>query len=204
MWVKSTAIAMLLYPLISHVSIVVDKSQWAGIYLLAVFLLLLLQSVRARAFRLTAVWLVLSAVGVWLIRQGDAVTLMLIPPVAINCGLLLLFGQSLKAGETPLITRYAQILDGELSQELKNYTRYVTRIWVLFFFLMLIESVALAMYASVETWSLFTNVINYLLIAVLFLSEYVYRKIRFNQQTNNNFFQFVWGVLKLRARHSGH
>lgn len=44
---------------------------------------------------------------------------------------------------------------------------------------MTIESLILALFSSLAVWSLFTNILNYLFIAALFVIEYGYRRLRF-------------------------
>jgi uncharacterized membrane protein len=53
----------------------------------------------------------------------------------------------------------------------------------------LIESVVLAIFAPIEIWSLFTNLLNYLMIVGLFLLELVYRIIRFRRLPSPRYLQ---------------
>ena len=46
---------------------------------------------------------------------------------------------------------------------------------------MMLEAVLLAAYASLEVWSLITNILNYVFIATLFVGEYIYRIVRFRK-----------------------
>lgn len=52
--------------------------------------------------------------------------------VLLTC-LLLIFLMSLRANQTPLITRYALLMDAEDTMGERRYTRQVTWLWVVFF-----------------------------------------------------------------------
>ena len=64
---------------------------------------------------------------------------------------------------------------GNLDPELARYTRLLTIAWTVFFAVMVIESLALALFAAFHVWSLFTNCVNYLLVLVFFIVEYQLR-----------------------------
>ena len=59
------------------------------------------------------------------------------------------------------------------------YTLRLTRAWVVFFALMAGISITLAITGPVAAWSLFSNVLNYLLVALFFVLEYIYRRVRY-------------------------
>jgi uncharacterized membrane protein len=101
-------------------------------------------------------------------------------PLAVNLALCWLFGRTLAAGREPMIARFARLERGaELPADLARYARALTAAWSGFFFAMAAVSLGLALWGSVLAWSLFTNVINYALVALFFVGEYVVRRIRF-------------------------
>ena len=100
-------------------------------------------------------------------------------PVLIYCALLVVFATTLRPGRVPLISHFAQMEQGELSAELRTYTRRLTVIWCAFFAVMAGLAMGLAAWAPVQIWSLHTFFFSYLLIAMLFLGEYVYRRWRY-------------------------
>ncbi|MFQ5935229.1 MAG: hypothetical protein ACE5LB_02310 [Acidiferrobacterales bacterium] len=116
-------------------------------------------------------------------QWGPAYALFL-PPVLINLSLLVLFGKSLLPGREPLIARLSRLELGKHPHELAVYARQVTWLWTAFFAAITIESVLLAAYAPLETWSLFTNILNYVFVAMLFIGEYIYRVMRFRKYTH--------------------
>src|SRR5574341_2539028 len=117
-----------------------------------------------------------AAVAYFALPQAD--WLLYVPPVAINLALCWLFGRTLRNGRVPLIARFAMMEQGELSEELARYTRTLTWLWTLLFAAAAAASLVLALSGSRDAWSLFTNLINYLLVAALFLGEFAYRRLR--------------------------
>jgi uncharacterized membrane protein len=101
-------------------------------------------------------------------------------PIAVNLALCALFGRTLARGREPMIARFARLERGdELPGDLARYTRVLTVLWTAFFAAMASISLGLALWGSTLAWSVFTNVVNYLLIAAFFFGEYVYRRLRF-------------------------
>jgi uncharacterized membrane protein len=109
----------------------------------------------------------------------DARQLILLPPVLINVALCAFFGHTLRVGKEPLVSRFARLERGSLEPELARYTRMLTWVWTLFFGGMAMLSGLLAMHATPAGWSLFTNIISYALVGVLFIAEYLYRRVRY-------------------------
>jgi uncharacterized membrane protein len=100
-------------------------------------------------------------------------------PVLIN--LLLLFGFASSLRETPMIERFARLQKAEISPEQVRYCRRVTLVWCAFFAGNAAVSSALACFASLASWALYTGLIAYVLIGLLGASEYVVRKARFRE-----------------------
>lgn len=113
--------------------------------------------------------------------------LLRVPPVIIYAALAAWFGRTLLPGREPFISRFASLERGELEPELASYTRLLTVIWSAFFAGMAAVSAALAVLADAGTWSLFTNGVNYVLIAALFVGEYVYRRVRYSHYRHASF-----------------
>jgi len=145
-------------------------------------------------------WLLLPLIPLtlyllWL--SQTAATLFLLPPVLINLVLALIFGSTLLPGATPLITQFAQIMKGDLDAKALSYSRQVTIAWVLFFILMSVEALLLALYASPFIWSLFTNFLNYLFLLLFFLVEYRLRIHHFTEMEHPRFIDFMRSLAKI-------
>src|ERR1700752_2871694 len=120
-----------------------------------------------------------------------------IPPVALPAALGMLFGESLLPGRTALITRIARASrGGMLPPDLARYTRGVTMAWTAVLFALALTALMLALWAPLNVWSVFTNLVSYLILAALFPLEYLWRRLRFRHLEHPGFV----GYVKLLAR----
>lgn len=111
---------------------------------------------------------------------------------SMNIFMLWLFARTLWYGRVPLITGVARQLEGgELAPEVARYTLRVTQAWSLFFAAQLLCSAALLLFATLPTWSLFVNVLNAPLIALMFVVEYGVRSVLHPGQANNTIPQVI-------------
>jgi uncharacterized membrane protein len=97
----------------------------------------------------------------------------------LYCSLLLLFGRSLRSGRTPFVTSMARRLESDLTPAMVIYTRHVTQAWCCVFAGQLLLSGLLFTLAPHEVWSLFVNVLDGPLVAMVFAVEYGIRRLRF-------------------------
>ena len=118
-------------------------------------------------------------------------------PTLINLGLAIFFGQSLLANRTPVITRLATLLRKEMVPRVVVYTRHVTQLWTIFFIVLTIETLLLAVYAPIETWSLFTNLLNYMFTALFFTGEYIFRIHYLDDLEHMSFPRFIQNLSKV-------
>ena len=110
-----------------------------------------------------------------------------IPHTLIYLSLLWLFGQTLRRGKVPLVTRLATRVHGALTPELAVYTRHVTCAWCVFFISQLVISALLFKFATLTVWSLFINFLNFPLLAGMFIGEYAYRIVRHREFPHASF-----------------
>jgi uncharacterized membrane protein len=98
---------------------------------------------------------------------------------AINMLLAIVFARTLGAGRDPLISVFARAERGTLEPELARYTRTLTKVWVAFFFAMAAISVWIALHPQIAArWLAAANAVA---IVVLFVGEWVFRRIRFRR-----------------------
>lgn len=190
--------ALILYPVVIHLSILFEESQWAFWYLLLVFSFFVLD-------RFTLLWRLFAALSIisLLLLSDDKVVAkyaLFSFPVFICLSFLIFFARTLRTGQTPLLTRIAILTDGQISDQVLAYTRKLTIFWSLVFLFLTIESILLAMLAPLELWSLFTNVLNYIFILVLFIVEYFVRRRVLHEWRGRNLRQFIESLTKLRFR----
>ena len=189
------------YPLLAHLSVMLAdrRLQWlALVWLLGISLSGALMQRRAWAW---IAWTAAAALIWWLVVEGHGLYALFVPPAAIPAALFFLFAGSLRAGQTPLITRIATIMhDGPLPDDLVRYTRQVTMLWAAVCAALFLSAVLLAWFASPRLWSLMTNVVHYLVLGAVFLLEYAWRRIRFRHHEHLGLVQFLRRVVQVRIR----
>jgi uncharacterized membrane protein len=96
-------------------------------------------------------------------------------PVLISGLLLTLFGLSLRYGP-PMVERLARLREPELPEHAVRYTRKVTQAWALFFLFNGLVVIALTLWAPLAWWTLYTGLISYALMGLLFAAEWLIRQ----------------------------
>ncbi|MES1191830.1 MAG: hypothetical protein ABUS47_12215 [Steroidobacter sp.] len=190
----------LAYPLLAHLAAVAHSERLAWI---AVTVLIAVPLLPALRHRRAWAWIVLCAVTLALYGcaySGIAGYLMYAPPVLIPGAVMSVFLSSLREGQVPVVTRIATQIRGTLPPELASYTRHVTQFWVALLLIMALSSALLAAFASRTLWSLITNVVDYVLLAAVFLLEYLYRRWRFRHLPHESFRHFISALFTARVR----
>ena len=154
------------------------------------------------AYLLAAVWIhnplrwlappVAGGAVYWLAPPTEWV--LYVPPIVINLALAWVFGRTLLRGRVPLISRFALMEQETLSPEVAAYTRRLTWLWTGLFVAAAGVSFVLALSGHHDAWSLFTNLINYLLVGALFLGEFAYRRVRFRNYRHQSPLQLLRNV----------
>ncbi|PMZ78614.1 hypothetical protein [Pseudomonas sp. FW305-70] len=95
-------------------------------------------------------------------------------PVLISAFMLVLFGSSLTFGP-PIVERLARVREPQLPAEGIRYTRQVTVAWSVFFLCNGVCAAALTLWAPLSWWTLYTGLISYGLIGLMFAIEWLIR-----------------------------
>ena len=161
------------YPALIHFSYAFDRPLLVAGMWLAVTAVALAVAVRRGSVPSSLLIGALLSVGVALWWWGKAMGFMYLPPVLVNLAMMVLFGKTLLPGATPLVARVASLWRGQLDALVARYTRRVTVAWTVFFALMALESVGLALFAPLHVWSLFTNFLNYVLVLLFFITTWL-------------------------------
>jgi len=164
-----------LYPVVVFVAL----PQAPAVY--AVALALLLAGLRVCVIRNDA-QRKLALVGLLVVGMALAVLLGLDPPLAakayptlVSIAVAGLFAASLMWPPT-LIERIARRSTAHLPPAAIIYTRTLTWIWTLFLLLNAAIAAALALWASLALWTLWTGLVSYLLMACLLCGEWIVRR----------------------------
>ena len=150
-----------------------------------------------------------AIVGLW--RIDAAALVLFLPPILLNAFLAWLFGHTLARDSMPLIERLVRLLQppGEPpGPDVVRYAGQLTRVWTGLFVGLGAVNLGLALCAtpgglleaagvhspvtiSRLTWSLFANVLNYIIVAAFFLFEFSYRMRRFPNRPYRNLAEFM-------------
>jgi uncharacterized membrane protein len=199
------------YPILAHTAVALESVPLTVLALGLLAAAMLLPSLQQGS---VAGWLTLLVVGAgcwWLARTDSALLPLYLPPVLFPAFLGWVFGHTLAAGRTPLISQLIRILHASgpsPEPAVWAYARKLTFAWTAFFATLAVVNLVLAaitvpagllveagfvppVSVSPETWSLFANVIGNVLAAAFFAVEYAYRRRRFPQQPYRNMVDFV-------------
>jgi uncharacterized membrane protein len=95
--------------------------------------------------------------------------------------LLWYFGRTLRPGREPLITRVARRIHGAVAPDVARFTRRVNVAWCGFFAGQILVSALLLAFAPHDIWSMFVNVLDLPLVALMFVAQQAYRALCFPQ-----------------------
>lgn len=184
-------VLLVAYPILVHLAIVLATPalQVAALSSLTAGLFYrLLVSFRPMAW---LAWLsITGGVGVlaWL---DSAIYFLYFLPVLLPLLLFAVFFRTLLPGQEPLVTAIGENSRGPLSEEIRHYTRRVTQLWAGCLLSMTIWAALLPWMASAELWSLVTGGLNYMLVGLIFVGEFIYRRFRFPDHNHPGFFEYI-------------
>lgn len=178
-------------PIVLHLAIVHSNGPLLVLFLAIVATGLLVSFARSRFPAWSITLAALAACGLASLALLDvdmAARIASAWPVLVLLTIAWVFGSTLRPGRMPLIERIARFIDqgDAMPRELVAYTRILTWAWTVIPLAMALISVLLAQFASREVWSLFTNVLSYPALAVLFVAEYPYRRWRYPDTPHTN------------------
>jgi uncharacterized membrane protein len=205
------------YPVAAHLAILSGRPAFIAASVGLLVIIVLLGPLRRRSpWALGA--LVAAAFALYRLSTSEAANLPLfVPPVAINVFLAWVFGHTLRRGEMSQIERIVRALHppGDvLSPEILAYARNLTRAWTGFFIMLAVVNLVLALCATpkglllaigisppvavpLDFWSLFANLLNYLLVGGMFVLEYAIRRRKFPKQSYRNIVDFILQMSRL-------
>lgn len=112
----------------------------------------------------------------WPLLQRNSSVLNLIEEGTVYSLLGISFARTLTDRRVALCTQLAAKIHGPLSPREVLYTRRVTLLWSVFFFMIVLSSLSLFLLAPLWIWSLYSNFCVLPLVAVVFAAEYAVRR----------------------------
>ena len=140
---------------------------------------------REELLRLVTPALLVSSVLVLTLAMDDARYLLFVPAL-INGALLVAFARTLRAGPS-LVETFARLQHPDLSAAQVRHCRAFTGVWSAFFLVNGGISLWLALQTDLWRWTLYTGLIAYLLMGVVFATEFVVRSWRFRNYQGSLF-----------------
>ncbi len=176
-------LAIVLFPFLVYFSI--DR---VGLAPLGVVLVLGLLFRAWPFFRERLWWLCVASLAgliyVLLLFASGNSTLLKLYPTGVSIFLLGVFASSLLFPPS-LVQRFAVAAGMEVTPRSIAYTRNVTLLWCGFFLANILITSFIAVRASMEVWTLYNGFISYVLIGLIFLAEFVYRRLIFEPRLQN-------------------
>lgn len=121
-------------------------------------------------------WMAASAIVFCvLLAVFDSPLLLRWYPVLISAFMLGLFTLSLRYGP-PMVERLARLREPQLPARAVIYTRQVTVAWSVFFLCNGVLAAALTLWAPLSWWMLYTGLISYGLMGLMFAIEWLIRQ----------------------------
>jgi uncharacterized membrane protein len=182
-----SALLALAYPVAVYVGLSRFSVRGVGLLLIALLLPNAISKFwRRRAQAKDLIGLTATALFLVLLAMAfDDERFMRAYPVAINAALLFQFAWTLRRPPS-MVERFARMQVDDLTDGELAYCRGVTRFWIGFFAVNGALSGAFALFASRETWALYTGLIAYVAMGLCFAVEFVLRKYRFRHHAPQN------------------
>ncbi len=179
------------YPLCVHLAVVTQQPYYQVFAIVGLAAGIQYTGLRQASFFAWGILLLVVALALWLTTRDLARYILYLPPIVIPLLIASGFLRTLLPGEVPLVTAIGQQVHGQLPPELERYTRRLTFFWFLFLLAMAIGAALLPWLGSPLLWSWFSNFLNYALVAVVFVIEYVYRRWRFSDFPQPSFRDYL-------------
>jgi len=152
---------------------VVPAAAFAGVVLVLLLARLLLSNETSETLWRYPLLFVLCGVAVLTVLNVDLAERAY--PALMSLGFAALFGLTLVRPPT-LIERFARRGDPSLSEEAVEYCRRVTVVWFVYCLVNAAIASGTALLGSLELWSLWTGVLSYVGMSILFFGEVLLRK----------------------------
>lgn len=179
-WVVFAVVLSAGFAMLAHASIIKGVPPAIGALLslvpIAILALWALRRSRHRVLVLGAIAAVAAAIVMgWETLERHFPDIFFVEHAGANLVLAMVFGRTLVAGKEPLVAKFARMVHGELPPEVVRYARQVTVAWTLFFIVLFAASCVLYFGRFLPAWSLLANILSPLLVATMFVVEYIVR-----------------------------
>lgn len=197
-------LTLLAYPLIAHGMIINGLPNIAIILLVSLGLISITISLIRGSLKKTDltrffIYLVIILWGSFNLFS-DSSHVLYLPSILIN--LIISFGiaLSLRSENTPLMESVIRMSAvNELPALVVREARVLTMIWSIFFLLMATASFVLALWSSLEIWSLFANVLYFVFLGAAIFIIHTYQHLRYRRMGVPISWKSAYKLLRLYA-----
>ena len=179
------------YPLLVHLSVYLNQTALSVLAMVSLAIAVFYPALIARKVGAWLGLLVFAAVCFGAFLWQGRLFIIYAPPIIIPMIFGAVFVVSLLPNNIPLVTDIGERSRGPLSASMRRYTHGVTWLWSILFAVLVLEAILLAVFASAELWSLMTNIVNYLIIGFIFVSEYLIRRLRYPSHNHPDFIDYI-------------
>jgi len=169
---------------------------WAIVPLLTGIALIVVLNLPSRALAVLGATGAVIALLAWL----RPFWIIYLPPTAIDLLIAFLFGRTLVRGRVPLIEQYMRVAHSDLHPRVVRHARQLTWVWVCVMTALGLVAALLAVSGRAEAWYRFVNLDSLLLVAAVFLVEYLYRLVFFTREYHTSPLQILRIVVQARFR----
>lgn len=170
------SIAAFIYPILIYFGLNYYSPSKIGLFLLLLFGLrfLFIKAIKRVLFWPVSLSIVVGgtlAIFTWFF---DEINFMLWYPVYLSVSLFIIFTISILYPPT-IIEQIARLQNEELTIKAVEYTRKVTVIWAVFFLINALIATWTVLKGDMEIWTLYNGFLAYLIIASIFIVEWLWR-----------------------------
>lgn len=191
---------LLAYPLLAHIGIIYKQPPLLTAAIIFLAMGVFWNGMLARRLSSWLVVMCVTTVALLLNFLSSSVFMLYVPPVVVPLLLGWGFVRSLLPGQVPLVTEIGDRARGPLSESMQRYTRGVTVLWAVCLWAMASWALLIPIFGTLEMWSFFTNVVNQVVVAVVFVGEFIYRKYRFKDHDHPRFWEYLRIVFRAQHR----
>lgn len=173
-----TALLIISYPFIIYFGLMHFSVRYLAIVIAFIFLLrfVLFKSSHSGVKKTLLILATLLGIAVSLIGLiSNEILIIKLYPFMMSLLMLSFFSYSLFYPPT-IIERLARITNPNLPSHAIHYTNIVTRVWCLFFFINGLIALWTTFYTSMRIWTLYNGFLSYILMGILFISEFIIRQ----------------------------
>ena len=191
------AVVLLAYPLAVYFGLSHFNARGVGLLVLVLLAPGLLRTVVRRRKQVAAMIGLPIAVACLMLCAvvSNDPRFVLANPALVNLILLSQFGFSLRKGSSSMVERFARLQVDDLPANEIAYCRVVTACWCVFFVLNGGACALFALWAPRAWWALYTGLVSYVILGVLFAIEFTIRKYLFRRYGVDGFLDKLYALV---------